>query len=169
VNIRDATPRDADAICRIYNYYIAETVITFEEEQIDATEIATRIDKVQSVGMPWIVLEEEDGAVLGYAYAGEWRGRCAFRYTVETTVYLDHQAGGRGYGTRLYEALIERLRATKIHTLVAGIALPNEASVALHEKLGFTKVGHFTQVGWKLNRWIDVGYWELVLDNKNHP
>jgi len=101
--------------------------------------------------------------VLGYAYASKWKSRCAYRYAVESSIYLAPDATGRGLGTRLYVALIDALRAKSVHTIIGGIALPNPASVALSEKLGFRKIGQFEQVGWKFEKWIDVGYWELIL------
>jgi len=160
--IRNATPADAPAIAAIYNHYIIGTIVTFEEEEVTAKEIVRRIKEVQTAGRPWLVAEEA-GRILGYAYASGWKSRCSFRYSLETTVYLDRTATGRGLGTALYTALITNLRQTKTHALIGGISLPNAASVALHEKLGFQKIGHFKEVGYKLERWIDVGYWELIL------
>ena len=112
--------------------------------------------------LPWIVIEDE-GQVVGYAYASRWKSRCAYRYSVETTVYLSNAATGKGFGSLLYEHLIAELRQRSIHSLIGGIALPNAASVSLHEKFGFEKVAHFKEVGWKFNQWIDVGYWELII------
>ena len=106
---------------------------------------------------------EDEGQVVGYAYASRWKSRCAYRYSVETTVYLSSAATGKGFGSLLYEHLIAELRQRSIHSLIGGIALPNNASVSLHEKLGFEKVAHFKEVGWKFNQWIDVGYWELII------
>jgi phosphinothricin acetyltransferase len=106
---------------------------------------------------------EEDGAIAGYAYATEWKERSAYRFSVESTVYVAPGLAGRGIGTRLYEALLAELQRRKVHCVIGGISLPNDASVALHERLGFVKIGHFKEVGWKFDRWVDVGYWELVL------
>ena len=160
--IRPATPADAAAIAAIYNYYVVHTIVTFEEEEISTKEMAQRITEVQGAGRPWFVWEEA-GKVLGYSYASGWKSRCSYRFSLETTVYLDQAATGRGLGTQLYSALIDSLRQTKTHALIGGVALPNAGSVALHEKLGFVKIGHFKEVGWKFDQWIDVGYWELVL------
>ena len=136
-------------------------MVTFEEEPVAASEMERRVLEV-SAEFPWLVAEEA-GDVVGYAYAGRWQGRCAYRFTVESTVYLDHRAGGRGIGTGLYGALISELRGRSLHGVVGGISLPNPASIALHEKLGFEKVAHFKEVGWKFDKWIEVGYWELLL------
>ena len=159
--IRPATESDAQAICNIYNPYISDTIITFEEEPVAVEEMTQRIHETIS-SLPWIVIEDE-GQVVGYAYASRWKSRCAYRYSVETTVYLSNAATGKGFGSLLYEHLIAELRQRSIHSLIGGIALPNAASVSLHEKFGFEKVAHFKEVGWKFNQWIDVGYWELII------
>ena len=135
--------------------------MTFEEEAVTAEEMAARITEVQQ-STNWFVAAEE-GKVWGYAYAGKWKSRCAYRYAVESTVYLDKGATSRGLGTKLYRTLIDDLRGRGLHSVIGGIALPNAASVALHEKLGFHKIGQFKEVGWKFEQWIDVGYWELIL------
>jgi phosphinothricin acetyltransferase len=159
--IRSATAADAAAITAIYNHYILHTPVTFEEEAITAEEMAGRIAEVQQA-YDWFVYVE-GGKILGYSYAGKWKSRCAYRYAVESTVYLDKDATGRGLGTKLYQALLDDLRQRGIHSVIGGIALPNAGSVALHEKLGFKKIGQFKEVGWKFEQWIDVGYWELIL------
>jgi phosphinothricin acetyltransferase len=160
--LRAATAADAPAIAAIYNHYVVNTIITFEEEPVSDAEMAQRIAEVAEFGFPWFVWEE-NGRVLGYAYASKWKSRCAYRYSVESSIYLDKDATGRGLGRKLYDALIAALREKKIHSVIGGIALPNEASVGISEKLGFQKIGHFKEVGWKFNQWIDVGYWELIL------
>ncbi len=161
--IRNATQADSNEISDIYNYYIINTYSTFETEPVSPSEIATRINQVQEeFKLPWLVLEEE-GKVTGYTYATQWKIRAAYKRTVETTVYIDHQSCGRGLGSQLYIALIERLNQSDHHSLLGGIALPNDVSIALHEKLGYIKVGQLKEVGYKLNRWVDVGYWELLL------
>ncbi len=160
--LRAATPADAAAIAAIYNHYVVNTIITFEEEAVPDTEMAQRITDVLEAGLPWFAWEE-NGRVLGYAYASKWKSRCAYRYAVESSIYLDKTATGRGLGTKLYVALIDALRAKGIHSIIGGIALPNDASVGISEKLGFKKIGQFKEVGWKFEQWIDVGYWELIL------
>jgi L-amino acid N-acyltransferase YncA len=159
--IRPATTADAAAIAGIYNHYVLNTVITFEEEPISVSEMTERIKEV-TAALPCLVVVEE-GKLLGYAYANKGKSRCAYRYSVESTVYFDPAATGRGLGTQLYTALIAELKQRSLHGIIAGVALPNAASVALHEKLGFQKIGQFKEVGWKFNQWIDVGYWELLL------
>jgi L-amino acid N-acyltransferase YncA len=159
--IRHATPADADAVCRIYNHYVMDTVISFEEAPVPAAEMAARIIDLSRTH-PWYVYEES-GAVVGYAYAGPWRTRAAYRDAVESTVYVECGLVGSGIGSKLYDALIPELRRRSFHCAMGGIALPNAASVALHERKGFVKVAHFREVGWKFQRRIDVGYWELVL------
>lgn len=159
--IRACTVADAAAICAIYNLYVRETVITFEEEPVSEAEMARRIAEV-TARFPWLVAEE-GGAIVGYAYATPWRVRSAYRFSVESTVYVARGHMGRGVGSVLYRELIEALRKLRVHVAVGGIALPNEASVALHEKLGFRKIGQFAEIGRKLDRWVDVGYWQLIL------
>jgi len=162
VRVRTATPADAVPVARIYNHYVTDTIVTFEEEPVSAAEMATRIDQVLADSLPWLVADM-NGDVVGYAYATRWRPRFGYRFSVEVTVYLAADRGGRGIGSKLYEALIAALRERGLRSAMGGIALPNDASVALHEKFGFKKVAHFDQVGIKFDRWIDVGYWQLML------
>ncbi len=159
--IRAATPDDASAIVAIYNHYIATTSISFEERAVTVEEMAQRVRDVTDA-LPWLV-HVEDGRVTGYAYATKWRVRSAYRFSAETSVYVEQGRGGRGIGKALYTALLEELRRREIHMAIGGIAQPNPASVALHESLGFKKVAHFSEVGRKFDRWVDVGYWELKL------
>jgi phosphinothricin acetyltransferase len=160
--IRPASPLDAARICAIYNHYVTTTTVSFEEEPVGEPEMAQRITDVAAAGLPWLVLEV-DGELAGYAYATKWRARPAYRHSVESSVYLGRACAGRGYGRLLYGAILEILRERELHLVIGGIALPNEASVGLHEALGFRKVAHFSEVGQKFGRWIDVGYWELKL------
>ena len=159
--IRKAVAGDAEAICSIYNYYIENTIITFEETPVSSDEMINRINEVTGV-YPWLVCEE-NGTVPGYAYAGRWKSRCAYRYSVESTVYVSNDNTGKGIGSSLYTQLIDEIRKLKLHSVLAGIALPNPASIALHEKFGFKKAAHFKETGYKFNKWIDVGYWELLI------
>ena len=169
--LRDATSDDGAALARIYNPYIRETVITFEVEELTDADMAARVAKVQGAGLPWLVADG-DGAVLGYAYAGPFRERAAYMHTLETSIYLDLAARGRGIGTALFAELFSRLSDldpdrsahAPVHAVMGGIALPNESSVALHERFGMTHVGTFPDVGRKFDRWIDVGFWQATLD-----
>ena len=165
--IRPALPSDAAALCAIYNPYVAATTISFEESPVAEADMARRIGDV-TARLPWLLFEQ-DGVVAGYAYAGPWRTRSAYRFAVESTVYVAPQWARRGIGTQLYRALIGALRAGGIRTVIGGIAQPNPASVALHEQQGFEKVAHFSQVGRKFGAWVDVGYWQLVLADGAAP
>jgi len=162
--IRLASTSDAAAICEIYNYYVLNTCITFEETAVPEAEMAARISDTLSA-FPWLIWEES-GVVVGYAYASKWKSRGAYRYSAESTVYLRHNVTGRGIGRKLYEQLVDDVRKLGMHCVIGGIALPNDASQRLHETLGFRKVAHFEQVGWKFKKWIDVGYWELDIADK---
>ena len=164
MTIRAANPQDAAAIAAIYNPYIADTTISFEEEPVSTEDMRGRIAAVQDGGLPWLVLER-DGEIAGYAYATKWRVRHAYRFSVETSVYLAAHHAGKGAGTALYTALLAQLRAAGYRLAIGGIAQPNPASVALHEKMGYRKVAHFGEVGFKFGQWIDVGYWERRLDD----
>jgi len=162
MKLRPATALDAAPICAIYNPYVAGTSISFEEDPVDEQEMARRIADVGAAGLPWLVLEV-DGKLAGYAYATKWRARPAYRTSVESSIYMDPAFAGRGLGRVLYSALLDALRQRERHLVIGGIALPNENSIALHEKLGFRKVAHFSEVGMKFGRWTDVAYWELKL------
>ena len=160
--IRDVDPRDAGAIAEIYNPYVTGTVITFEETPVTSAEMRTRIENTAKSGFPYIVAER-DNRLIGYAYAGQWRARSAYRHTVETSIYMAQDCTGHGAGTILYKELLERLKQMNFHVVLGGITLPNPISVRLHEKLGFKKVAHFTEAGYKFGRWLDVGFWQLTL------
>lgn len=161
--LRPATTADAAALAHIYNPYVVNTTITFEEVPVTVDDFASRITTVtQTQGLPWLVYETQ-GAVLGYSYATPWKARSAYRHTVETAIYVEGTAGRRGLGSLLYQALLTALSEAKVHVALGGIALPNDASIALHERLGFEKVGQLREVGFKLGRWVDVGYWEKRL------
>ncbi|MDR0453042.1 MAG: GNAT family N-acetyltransferase [Treponema sp.] len=159
--IRPVTVNDASALCGIYNYYIANTVFTFEEEELSPPAMEKRVRDI-SGRYPWLVWEE-GGDVLGYAYAHRWHERAAYRFSAEDSIYLRRDALGRGIGRRLLGRIVEVLRQTDIHALMSVITIPNERSVALHEGFGFKKAAQFHEIGFKMNRWLDVGYWELVL------
>ena len=117
---------------------------------------------VQSDGLPWLVAELHN-QIIGWAYASPWKSRSAYRHSVEITVYLSKQNQSQGYGSRLYQALFAELQKLPVHSVIGGITLPNDASIALHEKFGLRKIGHFKEVGYKFGRWLDVGYWQATL------
>ncbi len=160
--IRNSTPEDALKIVNIYNYYILNSIVSFEESPLSESEMWSRIQEVTGQGFPWIMAEEGQN-FIGYAYAFAWRTRAAYRRTVETTVYLDRAYFGMGYGKALYSRLLEILKEAGYHTAIGGIALPNAASVRLHERLGFVKVAHYKEIGFKFDKWIDVGFWQKFL------
>jgi phosphinothricin acetyltransferase len=138
------------------------TVVTFEEQEVTTEEMQRRIGEVQQHHV-WLVYET-DGVVAGYAYAGMWKARSAYKHSVESSIYLSEDEKGKGIGKSLYFALIVELRNRDIHAVIGGVALPNDVSIRLHEALGFKKIGQFHEVGLKFGQWVDVGYWELVLD-----
>jgi len=160
MNIRNVNPNDAAQIAEIYNYYIKNTHQTFETEALSAEDMRERIIEF-SENYPYVVAEE-DGRIYGYAFATQFKMRQAYEFSAEVSIYVNANEKQKGMGSLLYERLFEELRQTDIHALVAGISLPNDGSVRFHEKLGFEKVAHFKQVGYKLGRWVDVGYWELI-------
>lgn len=165
--IRRAAPADARACCDIYNEHVTGTIVTFETEPVTAQEMAMRIgEKLQQ--HDWLVLEDQ-GKVVGYAYYGTFRARAAYRHSVEATIYLAIEAQGRGLGAALYRALIASAGSKGYRELIGGVALPNSASVALHEKLGFIPVGVFPRVGYKFGAYIDVGFWQLSLTPEQEP
>lgn len=159
--LRKVTAEDAPSICNIYNHYVHNTPITFEEFSVSVIEMQSRIVSVTR-DFPWIVCVDGD-EVVGYAYAANWKERSAYRHSVEATIYLHPSSVGKGKGSELMAAVITELRAREVHCVIGGVALPNLASVALLEKFGLRQVAHFREVGYKFGQWIDVGYWQLVL------
>lgn len=162
VLIRLARESDADAIASIYRRYVEGSRISFEESAPDAVEMARRIAGERPGYHPWFVAEE-DGHLLGYAASTPFRSRPAYRWTVETGIYLAEDAIGRGVGRALLSSLLTTLERQGYVAAIGAIALPNDASVALHEKLGFTYAGTYRGVGFKLGEWLDVGLWEKEL------
>ncbi len=161
--IRAVNEHDISALCRIYNHYVLNTVVTFEEDAVSQGDMQARVNEVETAELPWLVYEQQ-GRVLGFAYASKWKGRCAYRHSVEITVYLAHDAIARGLGSLLYAELFKQLRDKSVHVVLGGISLPNEASIALHEKFSMEKVAHFKEVGFKFGAWVDVAYWQGTLD-----
>ena len=160
--IRDADPaRDAVACAAIYAPHVSDAATSFEEEAPGAEELARRIEDVTATH-PWLVAER-GGEVIGYVYACPHRAKPAYRWSVDVAVYIAESARRQGHGRRLYEALFERLQQQGFRMACAGITLPNEASVGLHESLGFTPIGVYREIGWKQGAWRDVGWWQLEL------
>lgn len=159
--IRKVKPSDIPQILEIYNYYIENSTVTFEEELLDLETFSQRISEITQK-YPYLVYEEK-GQILGYAYAGIFRTRIAYRFSVETSVYVHKDHYKKGIARNLYADLLEALKSSDIKSAIGGITLPNEASVRLHESMGFEKVGHFKQVGYKFDQWLDVGFWQKML------
>lgn len=145
----------------MYRPFVESTSVSFETAVPSLDEFAVRVEKALG-GWAWLVAETSAG-VAGYAYGTRWRDRPAYARTVETSVYVSAEFQGRGFGRALYHALLEDLTVKGFHTAVAGIALPNGASEALHRALGFEKVGVFRAVGWKFGAWHDVSWWQRPL------
>ncbi len=143
--IHPALASDAPAVAGIYNHYVQHSSVTFEEALVTDAEMARRIDDV-SATLPWLVAEE-DGSVIGYAYAGKWKARSAYRHSVEASIYLAPGATGRGLGSHLLGALLDELRRREVHVVIGGAALPNPASAALLESHGFKPIGRFNEIG----------------------
>jgi phosphinothricin acetyltransferase len=161
MNIRTVTFDDAAQVAEIYNYYIETSHATFELEAIDSAEMTNRIRETFQKNYPFFVCEE-NAQIVGYAYGRQFRPRRAYMHSIEVSVYIKRGAEGKGVGTMLYEKLFAEILQMDFHAIIAGISLPNDASIKLHEKFGFEKVAHFREVGYKFGRWIDVGYWELL-------
>ena len=162
VLIRLARATDAAGIASIYRHYVDHTRISFEEQAPDPQEMARRLSGDRPGYHPWLVAED-DGRLLGYAASSPFRTRPAYRWTVETGIYLAPDATGRGLGRQLLTPLLGMLERQGYVAAIGAIALPNDASVALHEKLGFAHTGTYRGVGFKLGEWLDVGLWEKDL------
>ncbi len=159
--IRTVKFSDAAQIAEIYNHYIKISPATFETETIDASEMEKRIRETLAGNYPFFTAEEND-RIVGYAYGHQFRARVAYRHSIEISVYIKDGFNGQGMATLLYETLFREIAGRDFHAIIAGISLPNEASVKLHEKFGMVKVAHFKEVGFKFGKWIDTGYWEIV-------
>jgi phosphinothricin acetyltransferase len=168
MRLRAATPDDAAAIADIYAPFVTASMVSFETEPPDAAAMRGRIEAGGGL-YPWLVGEAEDGTMLGYAYAAPFRPRPAYRFAVETTIYLRSEACGRGLGARLYAPLLATLEAQGFTQAIAAITLPNPTSVRLHERLGFAAAGTYREVGWKLGAWHDVALWQRSLAQPGAP
>ena len=167
MRLRAATPADAAAIAGIYAPFVTASAVSFETEPPDADAMRARIEAGGGL-YPWLV-SEADGALVGYASATAFRPRPAYRFAVETSIYLRAEASGQGLGRALYAPLLAALEAQGFTQAIAAITLPNEASVRLHERLGFARAGTYRQVGWKLGAWHDVGLWQRPLATSPDP
>ena len=165
MTVRAAASGDAWAIAEIYNHYIEHSHATFETEKIDAGEMFRRIAESCNADYPFLVDEIED-KIRGFAYGRRYRPRAAYAHSIETSVYIEQGFEGRGIASQLYTVLLPEIVSKGFHAIIAGISLPNGPSVKLHEKFGFEKVAHFREVGFKFGRWIDVGYWEKIVNRR---
>jgi phosphinothricin acetyltransferase len=168
MTIRAARPEDAEAIAAIYAPVVRDTAISFEAEPPSAQEMRSRIIATLE-RLPWLVSEDDRGLLDGYAYASKHRDRAAYQWSVDTTAYVREDARGKGVGKRLYAALLQSLAELGYFQAFAGIALPNAASVALHESAGFAPIGVYGRVGFKLGAWHDVGWWQRSLREPEAP
>jgi len=166
--IRLARPADAAGCLEIYSPLVATTAISFETEPLDGTAFAARVSRTLE-SLPWLVCESQRGVVAGYAHAGPHRSRDAYRWSAEVSVYVRGSHRRRGVARSLYTNLFRCLRHQGYVNAYAGIALPNDASVAFHEAMGFETVGVYRRVGFKLGRWHDVGWWALRLAETDAP
>ena len=160
--LRAARPDDAAAIAAIYAPFVTDTAVTFETEPVSAAGIGGRMRAAAGL-YPWLVAIDEADAVTGYAYATRFRERAAYRFAVETTVYVDPRAQRRGIASTLYRSLLDTLAAQGFTQALGVITIPNEPSIRFHEAMGFARAGVFRQVGYKLGAWHDVGYWQRPL------
>jgi phosphinothricin acetyltransferase len=168
MRVRLATGGDAMAISEIYRPYVEDTIISFEATPPDADEMAARIATTLP-RHPWLIAQADDAALLGYAYAHPFASRAAYAWSTETSVYLRQGQHRRGIGRKLYAVLLELLNAQGYREAFAGISLPNPASIALHEAMGFQIAATYRRVGFKHGAWHDVGWWQRGLDGAGPP
>jgi phosphinothricin acetyltransferase len=161
MQIRRATAGDAERIAEIYNWYILNTVVTFETDAISTQEMTTRMQE-KLAGHDWLV-GEVDREVIGYACYGPFRPRAAYNHTVESTIYLSHEKTGQGLGRALYGRLIESIKGQGFREVIGVVSLPNPESVAFHRAMGFAEAGVLKRVGYKFERYIDVSFWQLKI------
>lgn len=166
--IRAATPDDAAAVQAIYAPIVRDTVISFETDVPSVDEMRSRIaDKIRT--LPWLVALDDAHQVCGYVHGSKLRERAAYQWSVEVTAYVRDDCRGRGVGKRMYERLFAELVSLGYCEAFAGIALPNEASVALHESVGFEPIGVYRRVGFKFGAWRDVAWWQRTLQASSEP
>ena len=158
VAIREATVGDIPQIVAIYNHYVENTLITFDTELYSTAVFTEKITTLQQ-DYPVLVAYQAD-TILGYAYASAWKTKAAYKHSAETTIYMHPDHHGKGVGLRLYHSLLSSLPLFEIVNAIACITIPNEVSIKLHKKLGFHKIGKFDKVGFKMEEWVDVEYWQ---------
>ena len=153
--IRDATSHDIPHMLEIYNHYVLNSTVTFDEDPLTLTEMRSKFAKVQQLGYPWLVAVSPRGVILGYAYVIPWKPKAAYRFTVENSIYLGPASTGKGLGRALMAALLPRAKAAGVKEVIAVIADKGaDASLALHRNFGFTEIGHMGKVGFKFGRWL---------------
>lgn len=167
LTIRDASGQDAEACAALYAPYVTDTAITFETDPPQPAEMAERIAAATRTHA-WVVLADR-GRVVGYAYGGPYKSRAAYRWSCEVSIYLEHGRRRTGGGRALYDALFARLAQRGYRTLVAGMTLPNDASVGLHRAMGFEPVGTYRRIGWKNGAWHDVAWVQRNLATGQDP
>jgi phosphinothricin acetyltransferase len=154
-SLREATERDVPDMLEIYNHYVANSTVTFDEDPLTLKEMRTKLRLARELGYPWLVAETPGKQVLGYANVLPWKPKAAYRYTVENSIYLGPAATGKGLGTALMTELLARAKAAGVKEVIAVIADRGaEASIAMHERFGFTEIGHMGKVGFKFGRWL---------------
>jgi len=153
--IRDATSRDIPYMLEIYNHYVANSTVTFDEDPLTLKEMRAKFAAVHKLGYPWLVAVSPSRQILGYAYVLPWKPKAAYRFTVENSIYLGAAATGKGLGTALMGELLPRAKAAGVKEVIAVIADRGaEASIAMHERFGFSRIGHMGKVGFKFGRWL---------------
>ena len=167
--IRDAVPADLPAIREIYNDAVLNTLAIWNEQTVDLDNRQQWFNARQAQGYPILVIVDAANTPLGYASFGDWRPFEGFRHTVEHSVYVHQDHRGRGLGREIMQALIAAARQRDVHAMVGGIDASNAGSIALHERLGFRHVGTLPQVGFKFGRWLDLAFYQLLLDGPPHP
>lgn len=159
--IRPFKLEDTAQLLEIYNYYVLNSTATFDLEALTFDAFFDKVNRINT-DFPFLVFEE-DNTILGYAYGSKFRPKPAYNGTVESTVYVKHNAHGKQIGTLLYKALLEQLKVKKFHTVLGVLTIPNDASIKLHEKFGFKQVAELKEVGFKFGSWQNVGFWQLKL------
>ncbi|MEO5535222.1 MAG: N-acetyltransferase family protein [Pseudolysinimonas sp.] len=154
-SIRDAVMTDVPHLLEIYNHYVANSTVTFDEDLLTLKEMRAKLAHVHELGYPWLVAESPGGIVLGYAFVTPWKPKAAYRFTTENSIYLGPASTGKGLGTALMKELLPRAKAAGVKEVIAVIADKGaEASLKLHEQFGFTEIGHMGKVGFKFGRWL---------------